>query len=65
MDARSRYTRIDGDEEMAGNFRVRTKEISNQSMALLLFGDFDASSACELIDILDGNYLIFGSQVNA
>lgn len=50
---------------MAGNFRVRTKEISNQSMALLLFGDFDASSACELIDILDGNYLIFGSQVNA
>lgn len=38
---------------MAANFRVNTKEISNQSMALQLFGDFDASSACELINVLD------------
>jgi anti-anti-sigma regulatory factor len=38
---------------MAANFRVNTKEISNQSMALQLFGDFDASSACELINALD------------
>ena len=27
--------------------------ISNQSIALQLFGDFDASSACELINVLD------------
>jgi len=38
---------------MAANFRVNAKEINNQSMALQLFGDFDASSACELIDALD------------
>lgn len=38
---------------MAKNFRVYTKEISKQSLALQLFGDFDATSACELIDILD------------
>ncbi len=38
---------------MAVNFRVRTKEVSNQSLALQLFGDFDASSAFELINILD------------
>ncbi len=38
---------------MAVNFRVSTKEISNQSIALQLFGDFDASSACELINVLD------------
>lgn len=38
---------------MAGNFRIRTKEISAQSIALQLFGDFDASSAFELIYILD------------
>ncbi len=38
---------------MAKNFRVCTKEINPQSMAVQLFGDFDATSACELIDILD------------
>jgi anti-anti-sigma regulatory factor len=38
---------------MAKNFRVLTKESRDQSMALQLFGDFDGSSACELIDVLD------------
>ena len=38
---------------MATNFRVNAKEISNQSMAFQLFGDFDASSACELINVLN------------
>ena len=38
---------------MALNFRVCVKKISNQCMTLQLFGDFDASSACELIDLLD------------
>ena len=38
---------------MALNFRVCVKEIRNQCMALQLFGDFDASSACELINVLD------------
>ena len=38
---------------MALNFRVCAKEVSNQCMTLQLFGDFDASSACELIDLLD------------
>jgi stage II sporulation protein AA (anti-sigma F factor antagonist) len=40
---------------MANNFRVYTKENSNQSLALQLFGDFDASSACQLINLLDEN----------
>ncbi len=40
---------------MANNFRVYTKENSNQSLALQLFGDFDASSACQLINFLDEN----------
>ena len=38
---------------MAANFRVYTKELSNRSMAIQLFGDFDASSAFELINALD------------
>lgn len=38
---------------MAKNFRVCSKEINKQFLALQLFGDFDATSACELIDILD------------
>ena len=38
---------------MAKNFRVYSKEIKKQYLALKLFGDFDATSACELIDILD------------
>ncbi|MBC2710246.1 MAG: hypothetical protein HGJ94_04370 [Desulfosarcina sp.] len=38
---------------MAKNFRVCAKESSNQSISLQLFGDFDASSACELINVLD------------
>jgi len=40
---------------MAKNFRVYAKEDSNQSLAVQLFGDFDASSACELINLLDKN----------
>jgi stage II sporulation protein AA (anti-sigma F factor antagonist) len=42
-----------GNEDMAANFRVRTKEINKQSTALRLFGDFDASSAYELINAID------------
>ena len=42
-----------GEEDMAKNFRVCAKESSNQSLALQLFGDFDASSACELINVLE------------
>lgn len=38
---------------MAKNFRVCTKESGNQSLALKLFGDFDGSSACELINVID------------
>jgi stage II sporulation protein AA (anti-sigma F factor antagonist) len=37
---------------MAKNFRVCTKETGTQSLALQLFGDFDATSACELIHLL-------------
>ena len=40
---------------MAKNFRIYAKEDSNQSLAVQLFGDFDASSACELINLLDEN----------
>lgn len=40
---------------MAKNFRVYAKEDSNQSLAVQLFGVFDASSACELINLLDKN----------
>lgn len=40
-------------EHMAKNFRVHAKETDNQSLAVQLFGDFDASSACELINLLD------------
>lgn len=42
-----------GEEDMAKNFRVCATEDSNQSLALQLFGDFDGSSACELINLLD------------
>lgn len=38
---------------MAKNFRVFAKKGSNKTLALQLFGDFDASSACELINLLD------------
>lgn len=38
---------------MAKNFRVCTKEINKNALALRLSGDFDATSACELIDLLD------------
>lgn len=40
---------------MAKNFRVSARELGSQSLALQLFGDFDASSACELINILDNS----------
>lgn len=38
---------------MAKNFRVCETKNSNDYVALQLFGDFDASSACELINILN------------
>ena len=38
---------------MANNFRICTKEGKKQTLALALFGDFDGSSACELINVLD------------
>ena len=38
---------------MAKNFHVSARKLGSQSLALQLFGDFDASSACELINILD------------
>jgi len=38
---------------MAKNFHVRARELGSQSLALQLFGDFDASSACELINVID------------
>ena len=40
---------------MAVNFRIASKEINNQCTALKLFGDFDGSSAWELINTLDQN----------
>jgi hypothetical protein len=41
--------RIDGEDDLARQFRVAKPENDEQSLALLLFGDFDASSACDLI----------------
>ncbi|BBO86068.1 hypothetical protein [Desulfosarcina ovata] len=38
---------------MAKNFRVCTKDKGKKNLALRLYGDFDASSACELINILN------------
>ena len=38
---------------MAGNFHIVAKESKNKALNLRLFGDFDASSACELINALD------------
>ena len=38
---------------MAKNFRMHTKETGNQCLALYLSGDFDGSSACELVQVLD------------
>lgn len=40
-------------EDVAKNFRVSTKKNGDKSLAFQLFGDFDASSACELINLLD------------
>ncbi len=40
---------------MARNFRICAKENNNQTINIALFGDFDASSACELIHVLDAN----------
>jgi hypothetical protein len=37
---------------MAKSFRIRTKEKGNRTLNIELFGDFDASSACELIHVL-------------
>ena len=38
---------------MAKNFRVRTKTSGNHALAVQLFGNFDGSSACELIHVLN------------
>jgi hypothetical protein len=38
---------------MAKNFRVSTKTIGDQALAVQLYGDFDGSSACELIHVFD------------
>ena len=38
---------------MAKSFRIRTKKKANRTLDIELFGDFDASSACELIQVLD------------
>ena len=38
---------------MANNFHMVAKKSRDQSLSLRLFGDFDASSACELINVLD------------
>ena len=40
---------------MAKNFRVNTKETNEHSLFLQIFGDFDASSACELTNLLEEN----------
>ncbi|MDJ0856977.1 MAG: hypothetical protein QNI88_17330 [Desulfobacterales bacterium] len=40
---------------MAENFRIASKELNHQYTALKLFGDFDGSSAWELINALDQN----------
>ncbi len=40
---------------MAVNFRIASKELDTQSTALKLFGDFDGSSAWELINALNDN----------
>jgi hypothetical protein len=37
---------------MAKNFHVSTQRSNDRSLCLKLYGDFDATSACELIDIL-------------
>ena len=39
--------------DMAKNFYIAAKKDKNRFLALQLFGDFDASSACELINMLD------------
>lgn len=38
---------------MAKNFRISANEGGQHCRSFLLFGDFDASSACELINRLD------------
>ena len=38
---------------MTRNFKILAKESRNQFLTLQLYGDFDASSACELINFLD------------
>lgn len=37
---------------MAKNFHVLTKRNKNRSVSIQLSGDFDGSSACELINVL-------------
>lgn len=45
---------------MALNFRIHARESGDQSLDVRLFGDFDASSACELLNVLDERVKGFG-----
>lgn len=38
---------------MAKNFRIRAETKNDQSVSIKLSGDFDATSACELMRVLD------------
>ncbi len=40
---------------MASNFRIASKDVNNHGRALQLYGDFDGSSAWELINALEEN----------
>ena len=40
---------------MARNFRILAKEKKNQTLIIKLFGDFDATSACELMHVLNAS----------
>jgi anti-anti-sigma regulatory factor len=40
------------ERKMAKNFRVSAQKKSSRSMNLKLYGDFDATSACELLAVL-------------
>ncbi len=40
---------------MANNFYVLTERKRNRSLSIRLSGDFDGSSACELINVLKAN----------
>jgi len=41
------------EDDMAKNFHICIKERSHHLLALRISGDFDGSSACELINVID------------